>query len=111
MVQPAVFCSFDRNQAAAVARRVHEALEHGAGQGPNPLEVVCSGRGDRYGVCARIDSRLWIACGRAAGQAYEPTFFATQEEAHLLATRLAAILWPAAEAGQAFYFNTQAFSR
>jgi hypothetical protein len=110
-LQPAVFCSFEREQAALVARQVHEALERCADRAPDPLDLVCVGAGDRFGVCARIESRLWIACRRAAGQAYQPAFYDTQEEAVLLAARLTAILWPTAEATQAFYFNTQAFSR
>jgi hypothetical protein len=110
-VQPAVFCVFNRDEAAGVARGVHEALERGAGRLPNPIEVVFSPPGQRYGVCARIGGYLWIACRRVAGAAYEPVFYPTVEEAGALAARLTPFLWPPADAEQEFYFNTQAFAR
>jgi hypothetical protein len=110
-MRPAYFCAFSRDEAAAVARHVQEALARGAGHDPNPVEIVCSAPGQRYGVCARLGRYLWIACRRAAGQAYEPTFCPSLEEAGALAVRLTPLLWPQADAGQEYYFNTQAFSR
>src|SRR5207302_8236773 len=70
--QPAVFCDFEREEAAAVARRAQQALEQGAGQEPNPLEVVCSAPAACYGVCLRAAGMLWIVCHRAAGESYRP---------------------------------------
>jgi hypothetical protein len=109
-VQPAVFAAFEREEAAVVARRVQQALERGAGAGPNPLEVVCSVPGAAYGVCARIESGLWIACQRAVGKVYQPAFFPSAQETEVVAAQLTPFLWPGRDAGQEYYFNTQAFS-
>ena len=53
---------------------------------------------------------VWIVCRRATGQAYQPMIFATQEEATRDAEAIAAVVWPAADARQEYYFNTQNFS-
>jgi hypothetical protein len=109
-VQPAVFCALGRDEAAGLARRAHDALARGAGRDPNPVEVVASGPRERFGVAVHIEGMLWIACQRADGRAYEPAFWPSLEEAAALAARLTPIVWPATEAGQEFYFNTQAFA-
>jgi hypothetical protein len=108
-VRPAVFCTFDRQEAAGVARRVQQALEHGVGRAPNPVEVVAADAG--FGICARVDSYMWIVCARVMGLPYQPCVLGNLEEAEALAARLTPFLWPAADAGQEYYFNTQAFSR
>jgi len=110
-LQPAVFCSFDRDGAAQAARRLFHALEQAAGRTPNPVEVVGAPPGERYGVCARLDGALWLACRRAEGAAYQPWLDPSLAVAEELACRLTALLWPAADAGQEVYFNTQAFAR
>lgn len=109
--RPAVFCDWDRDEAAAVAGRVPHALERCAGRPPNPVEVVGAPPGERYGVCARIDGLMWIACRRESGQAYQPWFDANLAAAQAVATQFGRLLWPAADAGQEYYFNTQAFAR
>jgi hypothetical protein len=109
-VQPAVFCALGRDEAAGLARRAQDALVKGAGRAPNPVEVVGSGPRQRYGVAVHIEGLLWIACQRTGGQAYEPAFWPSMDEATALAALLTPVVWPATEAGQEFYFNTQAFS-
>ena len=66
---------------------------------------------DGYRVCAPVGDYLWIACGRAPGQAYRPALFATLTEAEAAAVRIAAVLWPGPDAQQEVYFNTQNFTR
>jgi hypothetical protein len=109
-VQPAVFCASGRDEAAALARRVQDALTRGAGREPNPVEVVCSAPPQHYGICVRLAEHLWIACQRASGEAYKPAFWPSIEEASALVARLTPLVWPSAEAGQEYYFNTQAFT-
>jgi hypothetical protein len=108
---PAVFCAFERDEAAVVARRVQQALERGAGTAPNPIEVVVAAPGVGYGIGAHVDAYLWIVCRRVTGQPYQPLLFANVPEAETAAARLVPFLWPGREARQEFYFNTQAFSR
>jgi hypothetical protein len=110
-VSPAVFCTFEREEAAGVARRVQQALERGAGSLPNPVEVVATAPETGFGVCARVDNYLWIACARRAGLPYQPCLFASLVEAETTAARLTPFLWPTAGAAQEYYFNTQAFAR
>src|SRR5207248_7068368 len=93
--QPAVFCEWGRDEAAAVARRVQSALERGAGRPPNPVEVVGAPPGERYGVCAHIEGLLWIACQRVSGQVYQPWFDASLAAAEEVAARFGQMSWPA----------------
>jgi hypothetical protein len=109
-VQPAVFATCGRDAAAGLARRVQLALESAVGREPHPLEVVCSAPDVAYGVCARIEGRLWIVCGRAGGQAYQPLLCPSPVEADGVVQRLLPYLWPKAGSGREYYFNTQAFS-
>jgi hypothetical protein len=109
--QPAVFCTFERDEAAGVARRVQKALERGAGCVPGPVEVAGTAPGAGFGLCARVESYLWIACARVTGRPYQPCLFDSVAAAEMAAARLTPILWPAGDAGQEYYFNTQAFSR
>jgi hypothetical protein len=108
--QPAVFAGWERNQAAIIARRTQESLTKNAGSQPGPLEVVrCAA--EAFGVCARLEGFLWIACLRAPGQPYQPALFATRQEAEGALAQLSAYLWPPAGVCREYYFNTQAFSR
>ncbi len=108
---PPAFCDWTRDEAAVMARRVVRAFERVAGSLASPIEIVCSPPGERYGVCARVEGCLWIACGRLAGKSYQPSFFGCAEEAAAAAALLAPLLSPAADAQQEYYFNTQAFAR
>ncbi|MBI2803671.1 MAG: hypothetical protein HYX68_01645 [Planctomycetes bacterium] len=103
------FSSFSRDEAAGVARRVFAALELAVAAGINPVQTVGDARGERFQIWLRGDDFVWIACRRVPGQAYEPMTFATQAEATREAEKLAAMVWPALDARQEVYFNTQSF--
>jgi hypothetical protein len=106
----AAFCQFGRDEAAAVARHVQQALEAQAGCGVSPVEAVANPHGEGYLVCARIGEYTWIVCQRVPGRPYEVMLFATAEGASDAAVRVARFLVPGREAGQEYYFNTQNFS-
>jgi hypothetical protein len=106
---PPVFCTFTRDEAAAVARRLQQALAHAVEAGSNPVETS----GDAHGVCQvwiRTGELVWIVCRRAPGTAYEPAVFSERDEARRLAEQLTPICWPAPDAVQEYYFNTQHFA-
>jgi hypothetical protein len=108
--QPAVFCTFGRDEAVGLARRIQQALESGVAKAPHPVEVVVAAPETSFGIGARVEAYLWIVCQRLAGQPYQPCLFASVEEADTAAARLVPYLWPALGARQEYYFNTQAFS-
>jgi len=104
----AAFCEFGRDEAAGVARRVQLALAGAAASGHDPrhmIEVRTAG----YHVAAALAGWLWLVCPRRPGQAYEPVLFPTLSEAERVAEELAPFLFPAADAEQEYYFNTQCF--
>jgi hypothetical protein len=105
------FCEFGRDEAAGVARRVQRALEQGAGAVDSPVQAVVRPEGDGYLVVARAGEYRWVVCGRAPGQAYRASVFATLEGASEAAARVARFLCPDGEAAQEYYFNTQHFGR
>jgi hypothetical protein len=105
--EQAVFCEFGRDEAASLARRIHETLE--TAQGDQQVRVQAAA--DGYRVCAAVGDYLWMICGRVLGQAYRPVVFATQEQAEVAAQRIAAVLWPGPGTEQEVYFNTQNFTR
>ena len=107
---PPAFCTFDRDEAARVARRLQQALEASVQAGINPVQTIGDARGESYQMWVRTDEFVWIICHRAAGQAYRPVLFADQDEARRLAELLTPIVWPAADAAQEYYFNTQHFA-
>ena len=105
------FCDFERDEAATVARRVQQDLDRRACEGVNPVETVTGPAHHGYHLCVRAGGLTWLACLRLPGQPYRPVDFATMEEAREAAARLARFVFPAADANQEFYFNTQNFSR
>ncbi len=102
-------CSFSRDEAAGVARRLQQALEQGVLRGINPLQTIGDAQGQLFQVWVHTEEFVWLVCRRAPGQAYQPALFASQEEATREAERLTPIFWPGAEAQQEYYFNTQNF--
>lgn len=108
--RPPVFCTFSRDEAAGVARRVQKALEQAVVSGHSPLHTVADPDGATHQVWVRTDEFVWIVCHRALGSAYQPAVFADRDEARRHAEQLAPILWPAADAEQEYYFNTQHFA-
>jgi hypothetical protein len=106
-VRPPIFCLFDRDDAAGVARRLPPALERGVATGVNPVQTIGDAQGERFQIWLHTEEYVWLVCRRAPGQAYQPVLFASQAEAAREAERLTPIFWPAAE--QEYYFNTQQF--
>jgi hypothetical protein len=99
------FCDFARDEAAALARRVQRGLEEGA----SPAQVVTNPGGDGYLVWIPVSDLMWIVCARMPGRPYEPVAFASGAEADVAVRRLTPYFWPAADADQEYYFNTQNF--
>jgi hypothetical protein len=104
------FCTFDRDEAAGVARRLLQALEASVHAGISPVQTIGDARGESYQLWVRADEFVWIICHRASGQIYRPAVFTDPEEVRIIAEQLTLVLWPAREAGQEFYFNTQHFA-
>ena len=108
--QPPQLCVFTRDEAASIARRLVKALEAAVAQNVNPLESFGDAQQQTCGFWLRADEFVWIVCRRAQGEAYQPMTFASPEEAASAAEKLAAVVWPAVNVTQEYYFNTQNFS-
>jgi hypothetical protein len=106
---PPEFCLFEREQAAQVARRFQAALEEAVRLRVNPVETLGDSAGRSFQVWVRAAGLFWIPCQRSLGRAYRPLVFESQDAARTAGETLARIVWPAAEAGQEYYFNTQRF--
>ena len=104
------FCVFTRDEAAQVARRLIEVLEAAVASGVNPMESFGEEQGESLQIWLRTEEFVWIVCRRAQGEAYQPMIFATHQDAAAAAERIAAHVWPAADARQEYYFNTQNFT-
>jgi hypothetical protein len=102
------FWEMGREFAPRLAREIAAALEEGTS---GRVEPVASPDGGGYQLRAGVGRFVLLACHRRAGQAYEPLRFATVAEACAAAEQVAAVLCPAAEAGQELYFNTRYFAR
>jgi hypothetical protein len=106
---PPQFCAFSRDEAATVARRLVKSLEAALERGVNPLETFGDAGGASCGIWLRTDEFVWIVCRRVQGQAYQPMIWASMAEAASEAEKITPFVWPAAEARQQYYFNTQNF--
>ena len=104
------FRTLPREGAAGAARRLLHALEACVADGTNPLQTCGDTAGTSFQIWLRTDEFVWIACRRTPGQAYQPAIFASLDEARHAAEAIAAIVWPAADVKQEYYFNTQNFS-
>ncbi|MBI3410720.1 MAG: hypothetical protein HY040_20475 [Planctomycetes bacterium] len=107
---PPVFCTFERDEAAHVARRLLHLLEEHVERGFSPVHTVGDSQSRRFQVWLRTEELIWIACRRTPGKAYQPVLFETQEEARSAAELEEAVVWPGADALQEYYFNTQKFA-
>jgi hypothetical protein len=105
------FCTFSRDEAAAVARQVPRALEEGARAPERSVQIVANPAGDGFLVWIPMLDIMWLLCLRVPGRAYEPFVFSGRAEAQSAIDRLAPYLWPGVTASQEYYFNTQNFSR
>ena len=108
--RPPVFCSLARDEAAQVARQLQNALEHAARTRINPVQTLGDSRGEAFQVWVRTDDYVWVVCHRTLGQAYRPAVFGSRDEARREGEQLARVLWPADDAEQEVYFNTQQFA-
>ena len=107
---PPEFCSFSRDEAAGAARRLQQYLESAVRASINPLQTVGDHRGESFQVWLRTEEFVWIVCEQAPGEAYRPALFTLRFDAEQAAEQLIPIFWPAADAEQEFYFNTQHFA-
>lgn len=104
-----VMCSFGREEAAHLARQVHQALEDAVAAGSNPVETLGDRAERSFQLLVRAAGWFWIACRRASGSAYQPMTFASRAEARRAGELLAQIVWPGPDETQEYYFNTQRF--
>jgi hypothetical protein len=104
-----VFCSFGRDEAAGVARRLQSLLEEKVREGSSPVQTVGDAAGRHFQVWVRMKEFVWIVCRRTPAQAYQPLLFGTQDEAHAAGKLIEMVVWPGGDAEQEFYFNTQKF--
>lgn len=108
---PPVLCQFERDEAAMAARQLIAGLEKAVADRRDPVEICRSATRPAFQVWVRTEDLLWIAGPRVEGQPYRPAVFASEAEAIAAAESLLPFLWPAADAGQEYYFNTQLFTQ
>jgi|SRR5579864_5250808 len=102
---PSGFCQFGRDEAAVVARKVQRAFEASAA---NSAQVVAN-PGGGFLVWVPAVELMWTVCSRIPGRPYAPLVFSSQDDAQIAVNRIAPYFWPAIDAEQEYYFNTQNF--
>ena len=107
--RPPRFCTFERDQAAQVARQLQQSLAEAAARRVNPVETLGDARAREFQIWVRAAALFWIVCRRAIGRTYEPQLFTSREQALRVAETLATVVWPDDDAEQEYYFNTQKF--
>ncbi len=105
-----MFCTFGRDEAAQIARRLQHALEDAVARGVNPVETLGDSEERTFQVWVRAAALFWIPCRKTATQHYQPLLFANRDEARGAGEALSRIVWPQADADQEYYFNTQQFA-
>jgi hypothetical protein len=105
---PPTFASFDRDEAASVARRLAKSLEERDLNGQCPLETL--GHEPSFQVWLRDRELNWLLCERIPGQPYRPLIFPTLSAAQGAAGVLMPFVHPGPQRVQDYYFNTQNFS-
>lgn len=102
------FCSFEREEAARLARQLKTALEQ---QVPSADLVTAHPNPWGEGEIAWLPCLgfLWLPCLRRPGQPYQGVQFATVEEAQEAARQITRYLCPGPDGNQEVYFNTQHF--
>ena len=108
--RPPQFCLFTRDESAALARRMVAFLEAAVDSGACPVETFGTSDETSVQIWLRACDLVWITCVRQPGDGYRPMMFTSRQEATAEAERIADIVWPAPDAVQEYYFNTQAFS-
>src|SRR5687768_2068590 len=79
------FCSFGRDEAAAVARRLGQFLENCDARGFSPVETL--GHAGAFQIWIRGEELCWLVCARAPGSSYRPLVLAELTEAQHAAER------------------------
>ena len=92
------------------ARQFIAGLEKAVADRRDPIEICRSTTRPAFQVWVRTADLLWIVGSRAEGRPYQPTVFGSEAEAVAVAETLLPYVWPAADAGLEYYFNTQLFS-
>jgi hypothetical protein len=105
------FRDFGREEAAAAAEGFCLALQEWAAGGPGRVEAESAPSGDGYLVRGQVGIFPLLACLRRPGQPYQPLVFPRLDDARDAAAALAAVLRPAADAGQELYVNIRHFTR
>jgi hypothetical protein len=105
---PPVFASFDRDEAATIARRLAKSLEERDLAGQCPLETL--GHEPAFQVWLREAEFNWLLCERVPNQPYRPLVFTTLAAAQAAAELLLPFVHPGPGRVQDYYFNTQNFS-
>jgi hypothetical protein len=106
-----VFSQFSREEAPQVARRLQLALEQAVAGATNPVETFGNPLTRQFQVWVHTREFVWIVCRRLPGQPYEPVVFQARDEAESAARHLQPFFFPAPDADQQYYFNTQNFTR
>src|SRR5262245_20703268 len=104
------FRELARDQAAAGAQAVLNALEAWAGGGAGTVEPV-AGSNHEFHVRAIIGPFPFLACPRLPGRPYQPLVCADLEAAHHAARALTEALCPTPGCEREVYLNTSCFSR
>lgn len=102
------FCAFDRDDAAALARRLHRALEDASTRDVRSAAILLVP--DGFLASLRALGMRWVACPRVPGRVYRPCVFPSRDDAMAAIDRLLPYLCPEPGADQEYYFNTQNFS-
>ena len=102
------FCTFGRDEAALLARRLGQFLEASDAAGRHAVETF--GQDRAVQIWLRVDEHAWLVCARAPGEEYRPVLFADIDAARAAAERLAATLHPGPARVQKYYYNTQNFA-
>jgi hypothetical protein len=106
-----VFSHFSRDEAAQAARRLQLALEQAVAAAKNPVETFGNPVTRQFQVWVHTREFVWIVCRRLLGQPYEPMLFPTREDAESAGRLVQPFCFPAPDANQEYYFNTQGFTR
>ncbi|MSU78053.1 MAG: hypothetical protein EXS16_08150 [Gemmataceae bacterium] len=104
------FCTFSRDEAAAVARRFIADLNSASLSGEDPVQTFGNAEIGELQIWVRTNDLVWIVCERTPGRPYEPAIFATLAAALNTAQELGPFVHPRMGDVQDYYFNTQSFA-
>src|SRR5581483_3647544 len=108
-VSGGAFREMDRDEAAATARALLDALQEWGRGGVGAVQAVTAEEG--FLVWVDVGDFCLVACERRPGQPYRPLVLTRESEAQQAASHIAAVLHPPEHAEQEVYFNTHHFTR